>query len=102
MQIKEKDDIIADLKMKISKFEEQRLMYLEHRVKLAKLYDFGIIDSAGEPLIADPPDELNTTKEFYLEVRYNIKINKISFLLNEVIFNYKFFHIFSCQLYPKY
>ena len=34
-------------------------MYLEDRGKLAKPYDFGIIESAGEPLIADPPDEPN-------------------------------------------
>ena len=55
----EKDDIIADLKMKISKFEEEKLMHLDNRGKITKIYDFGIIDSAGEPLIDDPPDEPN-------------------------------------------
>ena len=61
-QSKEKDQIIGSLKMKISDFEDERLLYLEDKTKLAKLFDMGLIDSAGEPIYVDPPNDSNETR----------------------------------------
>ena len=48
--------------MKISDFEDERLLYLEDRSKLAKLFDMGLINSAGEPIYVDPPNDSNETR----------------------------------------
>ena len=61
-QSKEKDQIIYSLKMKISDFEDERQLNLEDRSKLAKLFDMGLIDSAGEPIYVDPPNYSNETR----------------------------------------
>ena len=53
----EKDNLISELKRKVVLFESEKLEFLDDRAKLAKLYDLGIIDSAGEPLYVDPPDD---------------------------------------------
>ena len=52
-----KDELIADLKAKIDKFEEERLDFLEDKNKLAILYDLRVIDSNGDPLPFNPNDE---------------------------------------------
>ena len=54
---KEKDQLISSLKQKILHFENEKIEYLDDRSKLARLYDIGLIDSAGDPLLADPPDD---------------------------------------------
>ena len=53
---KDKDELINTLKKKLISFEDEKLSLLEDRGKLAKLYDLGLIDSAGEPLYVEPPD----------------------------------------------
>ena len=53
---KEKDELINELKTKIVSFESEKLMMLDDRAKLAKLYDMGLIDSAGDPILVDPKD----------------------------------------------
>ena len=58
-QSKEKDQIIGSLKMKISDFEDERLLYLEDSSKLAKLFDMGLIDRVGEPIYVDPQNDSN-------------------------------------------
>ena len=50
----EKDNLISELKRKLVLFESEKLEFLDDR---AKLYDLSIIDSAGEPLNVDPPDD---------------------------------------------
>ena len=59
---KEKDQIIDCFKMKISDFEDYILLYLEDSSKLAKLFDMGQIDSTGEPIYVDPPNNSNETR----------------------------------------
>ena len=61
-QSKEKDQIIGSLKMKISDFEDERLLYLEDNSKLVKLFDMGLIDSAGEQKSFNPNNNSNETK----------------------------------------
>ena len=61
-QNKEKDQIINSLKIKISDFEDERLLYLEDSSKLAKLFDMGLIDSAGEQKSFDPSNYSNETR----------------------------------------
>ena len=56
---KEKDQNISSLKQKILHFEKEKIEYLDDRSKLVRLYDIGLIDSAGDPLLADPPDDLD-------------------------------------------
>ena len=53
---KEKDQFISSLKQKILHFENEKIEYLDDRSKLARLYDIRLIDSAKDPLLADPPD----------------------------------------------
>ena len=59
---KEKDDLIDELKQKISNFEYERLELIDDRSKLARLYDMGLIDSAGEPILVEPPDDPDVMK----------------------------------------
>ena len=53
---RDKDELINTLKKKLISFEDEKLSLLEDRGKLAKLYDLGLIDSAGEPLYVETPD----------------------------------------------
>ena len=59
---KENEKLIDDLKWKIVNFENEILGYLDDRSKLARLYDMGIIDSAGDPIIPNPDDDQNEMK----------------------------------------
>ena len=59
---KEKDDLIDELKQKISNFEYERLELIDDRSKLVRLYDMGLIDSAGEPILVEPPDDPDVMK----------------------------------------
>ena len=54
---KENEDIIDNLKKKIEEFEDEKLDYLDNRSKLAKLYDLGVIDSAGNVILANLKNE---------------------------------------------
>ena len=45
------------------KFEDERIKLLDERAKLAKLYDMGLIDSAGDPIFVESPDENNETNK---------------------------------------
>ena len=58
-----KDVLIAELKDKVKNFEYERIEFLDDRAKLAKLYDMGLIDNAGDPLLAKPPDDPDTTNK---------------------------------------
>ena len=55
--------MISKLKSKIKKFEEEKLLFLEDSAKLSKLYNMGIIDSAGEPLYGYPEDDDHEEKQ---------------------------------------
>ena len=59
---KEKDDLIDELKQKILNFANERLELIDDRSKLARLYDMGLIDSAGEPILVEPPDDPDVMK----------------------------------------
>ena len=60
----QKDNLIRDLQKKIEDFENEKLEYLDDRSKLAQLYDMGIIDSSGNFILSDPPDDReNQNKE---------------------------------------
>ena len=59
---KENEKLIDDLKGKIVNFEKEILRYLDDRSKLARLYDMGIIDSAGNPIMPNPDDDQNEMK----------------------------------------
>ena len=50
-------------KSKIALFEKENFELLEHRDKLSKLYDLGLIDSAGDPLIAHSDDDIQVEKK---------------------------------------
>ena len=50
---KDKDKLISELKKELISFKNERLSMLEDREKLAKLYEFGLIDDAGDPLFVD-------------------------------------------------
>ena len=50
------------MKGKIVNFENEILGYLDDRSKLARLYDMGIIDSAGDPIMPNPDDDQNEMK----------------------------------------
>ena len=50
---KDKDELISELKKKLISFKNERLSMLEDREKLAKLYELGLIDDAGDPLFVD-------------------------------------------------
>ena len=63
----EKDKLILELKRKIQQFESEKLELLDDREKLAKLYELGLIDSAGEPLYVDPPDDHDNNKEEFMK-----------------------------------
>ena len=59
----EKDMQIDELTSKIALFEKENFELLEHRDKLSKLYDLGLVDSAGDPLIAHPDDDIQVEKK---------------------------------------
>ena len=64
----EKDSIINNLKNQVREFETERLDLLDKRVKHAKLYDMGLIDSARDPILVEPPEENDTrTKDDYMK-----------------------------------
>ena len=48
-----KDNIINNLKNHMRKFETERLDLLDERPKLAKLYDMGLIDNSGDPILVE-------------------------------------------------
>ena len=50
---KDKDELISELKKELICFKNERLSMLEDREKLAKLYELGLIDDAGDPLFVD-------------------------------------------------
>ena len=50
---KDKDELISELKKELISFKNERLSMLEDREKLAKLYELGLIDDAGDPLFVD-------------------------------------------------
>ena len=58
-----KDVLIVELKDKIKNFEYERIEFLDNRAKLSKLYDMGLIDSVGDPLLTEQPDDHDTTKK---------------------------------------
>ena len=58
----EKEKLIASLKKKIVDFENEELVYMEDRAKLAKLYEIGLIDSSGDPILAHPDDDPDEMK----------------------------------------
>ena len=63
-----KDVLIAELKDKVKNFEYERIEFLDNRAKLSKLYDMGLIDSAGDPLLVEPPDDHDiTNKEEFMK-----------------------------------
>ena len=51
-----KQKIIDELKLKVDKFEQERIRLFEDQTKLAKLYEMGFIDSHGDPLPNIPED----------------------------------------------
>ena len=59
----EKDSIIKNLKNQVREFEIERLDLLDERAKLAKLYDMGLIDSAGDPILVEPPEYDSKAKD---------------------------------------
>ena len=63
---REKDSLISDLKRKILTFENEKLELLDDRAKLARLYEMGLIDSSGDPILVEPPedDEAANKEEF--------------------------------------
>ena len=54
---KKKDDIIDNLKKNIEEFKDEKLDYLDDRSKLAQLYDLGVIESAGNVILANLKDD---------------------------------------------
>ena len=54
---REKDELIKMLKGKIVGFESEKLEFLDDRSKLAKLFELGLIDSEGDPIYVEHPDE---------------------------------------------
>ena len=42
------DKKVVELSAKIREFEKQKLKHIENENKLANLYEFGVIDSAGD------------------------------------------------------
>ena len=66
--IKDKDTLISDLKRKIVMFESEKLELLDDRAKLAKLYDMGLINSAGDPILVEvPEDDEGANKEEFMK-----------------------------------
>ena len=64
---RDKDAIIDDLKRKIVRFESDHLKLLDDRSKLARLFEMGLIDSAGDPILVEPQEDNETTnKEEYM------------------------------------
>ena len=55
-KIMQKQKIIDELKLKVDKFEQERIRLFEDQAKLAKLYEMGCIDSHGDPLPNIPED----------------------------------------------
>ena len=52
----QKQKIIDELKLKVDKFEQERIRLFEDQAKLSKLYEMGCIDSNGDPLPNIPED----------------------------------------------
>ena len=42
---------------KIVIFESEKLELLDDRAKLARLYDMDLIDSSGDPILVEVPDD---------------------------------------------
>ena len=42
---------------KIIIFESEKFELLDDRAKLVRLYDMGLIDSAGNPILVEVPDD---------------------------------------------
>ena len=59
---KDKEELIGNLKKKIIDFENEKFEYLNDRAKLAKLFDLGLIDSSGDPILAHPDDDPDEMK----------------------------------------
>ena len=57
-----KGEINWKFKEKIIDFENEKLEYLNDRAKLAKLFDLGIIDSSGDPLLYHPDNDQDEMK----------------------------------------
>ena len=51
-----KQKIIDELKLKVDKFEQERIRVFEDQEKLEKLYEMGFIDSHEDPLPNIPED----------------------------------------------
>ena len=70
----EKDDIINNIKNHMRKFETERLDLLDERAKLAKLYDMGLIDNSGDPILVEPPEFKWYKNERWV---YEVLMNKL-------------------------
>ena len=55
--VKSKQDIIDGLKSKVEQFENEQIRLLGDQSKLAKLYEMGLIDNQGDPILIDPPED---------------------------------------------
>ena len=55
--VKSKQDIIDGLKSKVEQFEDERIRLLGDQSKLAKLYEMGLIDNQGDPILIEPPED---------------------------------------------
>ena len=60
MKDNKEEKVISKLQQQIEYFEkQQRQDFFEAQDKLDKLYQLGLIDSAGDPILAKPDDEEN-------------------------------------------
>ena len=59
MKANKQEKVISKLQQQIEHFEKQRQDFFEAQDKLDKLYQLGVIDSAGDPILAKPDGEEN-------------------------------------------
>ena len=55
--VKSKQDIIDGLKSKVEQFEDEQIRLLGDQSKLAKMYEIGLIDNQGDPILIEPPED---------------------------------------------
>ena len=55
--VKSKQDIIDSLNSKVEQFEDERIRLLGDQSKLAKLYEMGLTDNQGDPILIELPED---------------------------------------------